>query len=52
MGPYESVVGGEVDNHPRIPRPIQDGCDSAVESATDETAGIQVPLVLQLLKDR
>jgi len=52
VGSHESVVGRKVDNYPRIPRPIQDRCDSTVERAADETAGIQVPLVLELLKDR
>lgn len=52
VGPYEPVIGRKVNDDPRIPRPIQDRRDRPVERAADETAGIQVPLVPQLLEDR
>ena len=42
----------KVNEDPRIPRPIQDRRDRTVEYAADETARIQVPLVLELLEDR
>jgi hypothetical protein len=50
VGSLEPIMSGEVDDNSGIPRPVQDRCDSAVESAADETAGVQVPLVLQLLE--
>lgn len=46
VGPLEPIICREVNDNPRIPGPIQDGGDGAVESAADETAGIQIPLVL------
>lgn len=52
MRPLEPIVGRKVDDNPGIPRPIQDRSDSAVESAVDETAGVQIPLVLQLFEYR
>jgi hypothetical protein len=52
LGSHEPIVGREVDDDPSIPRPVQDRRDRTFESAVDETAGIQVPLVLQLLEDR
>ena len=47
----EPIIGGKVNDDSRIPRPIQDRRDSAVEGAADETAGIQIPLIQQLLED-
>ena len=52
VGPLETVVRGKVDDNPCVPRPVQDRCDSAVEGTADETAGIQIPLVLQLFEYR
>ena len=52
MRSHETVVGGKVDDDSGVPRPIQDRCDRTVEGTVDETAGIQVPLVLELLEDR
>ena len=42
----------KVDEDPRIPRRMQDRRNRTVQRAADETARIQVPLVLQLLGDR
>ena len=52
MRSLEPIVGGKVDDDPRVPRPIKDGCDSAVEGAADEAACVQIPLVVELLENR
>lgn len=52
MGSLEPVICRKIDNDSGIPGPIEDGCDSAVEGAADETAGVQIPLVLYLLEYR
>lgn len=52
MGSLEPVICRKVNDNSGIPRPIEDRCDSAVEGTADETAGVQIPLVLQLLEYR